>query len=53
MDLGQDGFEVGGHVVGAFGVVGVGAVLGGEAVEVGLDVVAHCGVGVLLDEEGG
>jgi hypothetical protein len=53
VDLGEDGFEVGRHVVGAFGVVVVGAVLGDEAIEVGLDVAADGGVGVLLDEERG
>jgi hypothetical protein len=53
LDLGEGGFEVGGHVVEAFVVVNVGTVVGGDVVEVGEDVALYGGVGVLLDEERG
>lgn len=52
LDLGERCFEVGRHVVRTFGVVPVGAGLGREAIEEGLEVCAHGGIGVLLNEEG-
>ena len=54
--LGKGRFEVSRHVVRTFGVMpirtGLGPGLGREAIEEGLEVGAHGGIGVLLDEEG-
>jgi hypothetical protein len=40
-----------GHIVWSFGVVVIWPILGREMIEIGFDVVAHCGVGILLDQE--
>ena len=41
-----------GHVVGPFGIVLVWSILRSEMVKVGFDVVAHGGIGILLNQEG-
>lgn len=53
LHLGECGPQVGGHVVCALGVVMVGEVFRRDSVEVGFEVGAHGGVGVLLDKQGG
>lgn len=51
LHLCERGFQVGRHVVRAFGIVLVGSVLRREAVEVRGDVEAHRGIGILLNEK--
>ncbi len=46
-------FRCAGISSGAFGVVFVRAILWRETIEVGFDVAAYCGIGILLDEERG
>ena len=52
LHLGERCFEMGRHIVRSFGVMLVGTGLGREVIEVGDEVRAHSGVGVLLNEEG-
>src|SRR4051795_11376590 len=52
--LGEDGSNVGGHVVGALGgVAELGRAVGDETGEITLEVVADAGVGVLAEDQGG
>lgn len=53
LDLGERRFEVGRHVVRTFRVMPVRTGLRREAIEIGLEVRAHGGVGVFLDEKRG
>ncbi len=52
LHLGERRFEMSRHVIGAFRVMPVRSGLRREAIEESLEVGAHGGVGVLLDEEG-
>lgn len=52
--LSEHGADVGGHVIGAFGVVRVaGVAIGSEAGEEGLEVVPDGGIGVFAEDERG
>ena len=51
LHLRQSCFEVSGHVIRAFGIVSVGSRLRRDAVEIGLQIDAYGGIGVLLDEK--
>ncbi len=49
--VGERGADVGGHVVSAFVIVGVGIILGDETMEKGFEVFEDARIGVFLDEE--
>ena len=42
-----------GHIVGPFGVVTIRPILRREAIEIGLDIAAYCGICVFLDQKRG